>query len=306
MKRCQLTFLQATLFGVAMALGDSAMPARLDAAQVTPALQPPAVNYQGLWWAAPAGSESGWGLNIAHQGDVLFVTWFAYAGADGAIPEFYPQWYSITANKTADGVYSGEVIRTTGPSYSTSPFDPSAVVLAFPGEATLTFTSATTGTFSYVMDGNPGSKAIVMQAFGPLPTCVWGAQADLTKATNYTDLWWASGGAEPGWGVNLAHQGDVIFATWFTYPYWMSATAVKVAPNTFSGTLYRTTGPSCCSTFDPSAVEYFDAGNVTFTFADGNNATFFYDVNIYGGSGAASQVKLITRQVFRPPGTVCQ
>src|SRR5262249_40371998 len=30
------------------------------------------VNYQGLWWAAPAGSQSGWGLNLAHQGDVIF------------------------------------------------------------------------------------------------------------------------------------------------------------------------------------------------------------------------------------------
>ncbi len=33
-------------------------------------------NYQGLWWNAPAGSESGWGINFAHQGDTLFATWF--------------------------------------------------------------------------------------------------------------------------------------------------------------------------------------------------------------------------------------
>src|SRR5262245_12357827 len=32
---------------------------------------PPAVSYQALWWASPAGSESGWGVNIAHQGDTL-------------------------------------------------------------------------------------------------------------------------------------------------------------------------------------------------------------------------------------------
>jgi len=34
---------------------------------------------------------------------------------------------------------------------------------------------------------------------------------------NYEGLWWASGGVEAGWGINFAHQGDVIFATWFTY-----------------------------------------------------------------------------------------
>jgi hypothetical protein len=25
------------------------------------------------------------------------------------------------------------------------------------------------------------------------------------------------GGSESGWGVNLTHQGDTIFASWFTY-----------------------------------------------------------------------------------------
>ena len=35
-------------------------------------------NYQGLWWAAPAGRESGWGIDLAHQGDVIFASWFTY------------------------------------------------------------------------------------------------------------------------------------------------------------------------------------------------------------------------------------
>ena len=39
-------------------------------------------NYQGLMWKAPAGSEAGWGLNLAHQGDSMFATWFTY-DADG-------------------------------------------------------------------------------------------------------------------------------------------------------------------------------------------------------------------------------
>ena len=35
-------------------------------------------NYTGLFWNSPAGSESGWGINFAHQGDVIFATWFTY------------------------------------------------------------------------------------------------------------------------------------------------------------------------------------------------------------------------------------
>ncbi|TMG87516.1 MAG: hypothetical protein E6H78_01000, partial [Betaproteobacteria bacterium] len=35
-------------------------------------------NYEGLWWKSPAESESGWGINFAHQGDTIFATWFTY------------------------------------------------------------------------------------------------------------------------------------------------------------------------------------------------------------------------------------
>ena len=51
--------------------------------------------------------------------------------------------------------------------------------------------------------------------FGPEPTCAWGRSLNLARATNYQDLWWNP--AESGWGVNFTHQGDIIFATWFTY-----------------------------------------------------------------------------------------
>ena len=32
-------------------------------------------NYEGLWWNSPAESESGWGINLAHQGDTIVATW---------------------------------------------------------------------------------------------------------------------------------------------------------------------------------------------------------------------------------------
>ena len=72
--------------------------------------------------------------------------------------------------------------------------------------------------------------------FGRLPTCTFGAQLDLTLASNYQDLWYAAPAeSESGWGMNFTHQGDTIFATWFTYdvdgsPLWLSGTAQKSAP----------------------------------------------------------------------------
>src|SRR5262249_46385393 len=57
-------------------------------------------NYQGLWWRSPANSESGWGVNLAHQGDILFATWFTY-DASGA-----GQWFVMSnGNKTGPGTY---------------------------------------------------------------------------------------------------------------------------------------------------------------------------------------------------------
>src|SRR4029077_19170889 len=42
--------------------------------------------------------------------------------------------------------------------------------------------------------------------------------------TNHTALWWNA--AESGWGINVNHQGNIVFATLFTYddsgaPLWL-------------------------------------------------------------------------------------
>jgi len=258
--------------------------------------------WQGLWWNAPAGSESGWGLNVAHQADVIFATWFTYDAAGKA------WWLSMTAPLVAGGnTFTGTLYATSGPPFDAAPFNPALVSATAVGTATLAFTDASNGTFHYTVNGVTRTKSITRQVFGPLPSCRFGTQADLATATNYQDLWWnAPPGSESGWGVNLAHQGDTLFVTWFTYdaagaPMWLSATAPKSAPKVYSGTLYRTAGPAYSAVpWNPAAVTATPVGSVTLTFASGNQATFAYTV------GGVSQAKSITRQVFNPPGTVCQ
>jgi hypothetical protein len=123
---------------------------------------------------------------------------------------------------------------------------------------------------------------------------------------NYEGLWWNSPAeSESGWGINFAHQGDVIFATWFTYdtdgePLWLSATATKNAAGVYTGTLYRTSGAAFSAVpWDGKSVALTAVGTLTLTFAHGNSAAFAYTVN------GVSQSKQITRQVFRAPGTMC-
>ena len=55
-----------------------------------------------------------------------------------------------------------------------------------------------------------------------------------SQATNYQDLWWVPNGVESGWGINFAHQGPQLFATWYTYgttdqPMWLSVLATQTA-----------------------------------------------------------------------------
>ncbi|MGH8851462.1 MAG: NBR1-Ig-like domain-containing protein [Casimicrobiaceae bacterium] len=258
-------------------------------------------NYQGLWWNAPAGSEAGWGINFAHQGDIIFATWFTYDMAGKAL------WLTMTAPLVSTGVYTGTLFEATGPPFDAVPFDPAQVFGVVVGTGTLTFTDPNTGTFAYTVNGVTQTKPITREVFAQLPTCTFGIQTDLTLAYNYQDLWWAApAGAEAGWGVNLTHQGDTIFATWFTFDLdrtavWFVVTAPKTAAGVYSGTLYRTTGPPFnAAPFDPAQIRGTVVGTATFTFSDGNTGTFNYTVN------DVTQTKAITREIFVAPGTVCQ
>jgi hypothetical protein len=254
-------------------------------------------NVQGLWWNAPADSESGWGINFAHQGEVVFATWFTYDAAGRA------WWLSMTANKVGPNTYAGELRETRAVTPGTQ-FPVTGTVV---GNATLNFTGNDTGTFSYTVNGISQAKTITRQVFGVVPACVFALHPPLADATNYQDLWWAyPAGSQSGWGINLTMQSNVIFATWFTYdpsgaPVWLSGAARQAAPGeAYAGTLYRTTGPPFNAVpFDPAAVQRIAYGTFSLSFGNGNLGTFTYVV------GNASTSLPITRQVFRTPGTAC-
>ena len=263
-------------------------------------------NYQGLWWASPAGTESGWGINVAHQGSIIFATWFTYDANGDAL------WLSVTANQDTTGRFTGTLVQTTGPAFDAALFQPSLVRGVAVGTAAFTFDDIGGGTFAYTLNGISQTKAIVRQEFGPLPTCTFALVSDLTRAYNYQDIWWAApAGSEDGWGINLTHQGDIIFATWFTYdrdnsPMWLSFTAPKTATDTaavtYSGTLYRTSGPAFDSVpFDPKQVAVtakLEPRVSRFPMA--------MQACSHGRSTEFREAKSITRQIFQTPGTICQ
>jgi hypothetical protein len=221
----------------------------------------------------------------------------------------------MTANNTICNTFTGMLLQATGPAFDAVPFppqgSPGGIVPAAVGFGTLTFTDANNGTFAYTVNGITQSKAITRQAFGPLPGCMSSAQNILAPPSNYQALWWASpAGSESGWGINLTHQGDVIFATWFTFdqdhtPMWLVVTASKSGSGIYTGTLFRLTGPPFNAVpfppiGAPGGAMGSAVGTATFTFSDGNNAQFAYVVN------GVSQTKALTREIFRQSGTVCR
>lgn len=260
----------------------------------------PAANYQGMW-AVPALAEAGWGINFTHQGDLIFASWFTY-DADGK-----PWWVTMTAQRQTDGSFAGAIDLTAGPAFSAVPFDPKLVTHTTVGSGRLTFGDANNATFTYTLNGVTQTKTLARFQFAtPVPVCTFNSTLTPAQATNYQDMWAVPNLAEAGWGINFTHQGDLIFASWFTYdaggkPLWVTATLAKTGARTFSGPLDVTTGPPFNAVpFDPSRVAHSNAGTATATFTDGANGTFAY--TLYG----IAQTKAITRFVFSGAGTVCQ
>jgi len=283
----------------------------------TPPPPPPAaatLNVEGLWYNAPAESEAGWGVNFTQQGSIVFATWFTY-DTDGS-----GMWLVMSkGDLVGDNKYSGTLYRTTGPAFNSATFDPSKVALTPVGQATFTFSDANNGTFQYTVNGISQTKSITRQIYAaPVPTCFEGTASSGTTpiygtgtsaGSNYQDLWWrAPAGSESGWGVNLTHQGNILFATWFTYDasgkgMWLVMSDGERVGNTatYTGALYRTTGPAfSANPWNKSQVTLTPVGTATFAFDDANNGTFSYTVNGVSGS------KAITREVFATPATVCQ
>jgi lysyl endopeptidase len=249
-------------------------------------------NYTGLWWSLPAASENGWGINFNHQDNTLFATLFTYS-ANGA-----PVWLVMSEGvRQPDGSFQGTLFRTSGPAFNTVPWPARGAQPTAAGTMRVSFTPTGTAQLSYTYEGATVTKNLLRQRFGSaLPLCTWSA-FDRSFDENYQDLWWNP--AESGWGVNIAHQDDTLFATLFTYdasgqPTWfVMSRGDMMSPGVYTGTLYRTTGPAFNTTPWPTSLAPpTSVGSMTFHFTHGNQATLTYSVN------GASVVKQIQRQTF--------
>jgi YVTN family beta-propeller protein len=264
---------------------------------IGPPENPPPTNYQGLWWN-PA--ESGWGISLAHQGDSIYLTWYTYDAAGRS------SWLAMLASRTGPQTYSGDILEVHGSPYNVLPYNPAAKIVARVGTGTLTFTGATTATFD--MTAKNVTRSIALTKFsigGPVPICVYETVAIPVVASNYQDLWWG-GPAEDGWGLSIIHEGNRIYAVWYTYdidgsPLWLASLMTPSLSGDFFGTVLRAAGPPFGPAFDPAGVTLTTVGQAMLSFANGNSATLSYTVGMTSGN------KSLTRFMFAAPaGTICQ
>lgn len=272
---------------------------RLD--QMWPKLAPylsahaPDSNFTGLWWD-PA--EPGWGLSLQHQGGVIMATLFGYA-SNGE-----PRWYIASAmREQADGDFRGDLFEMSGPTFGTTPWG--QAVMRTAGTMRIVFAGPAAARVEFSIDGATFARDIVPMVFGATGRAVCSfTEESRAGATNYQDLWWNP--SESGWGLAIAHQGDVLFAVLFTYDdqhraMWIVGSEVRLrSDGSYSGELYRTTGPAfdAATTWRPASATA--VGGIALRFSDGQ--TGMLDYTIDGRSVHAP----ITRLVAAPSVPACR
>ena len=111
--------------------------------------------------------------------------------------------------------------------------------------------------------------------------------APLAEASvDYTDIWYAAGGTESGWGVNFAQTGDFIFVTFFIYgpngaPVWYTAQMSRTTGESFFGPVYVVRGTWFgAPTFPPvPPSDVVPVGDATFTAVNSYAGTWRYRVD---------------------------
>jgi len=112
-------------------------------------------NFSDNWYSE---NQSGWGMLVQQQTDVLFIGLFVY-GADNK-----PTWFTATAfyqsnSVTGHVVFTGDLYLTNGTYYGAT-WNPAALGYSKVGTLTFDATTANEATLTYTVDGTPVVKNV--------------------------------------------------------------------------------------------------------------------------------------------------
>lgn len=243
-----------------------------------------APNYSDLWWAGAA--ENGWGMSIQQHGQIQLNVLFVYDIAGK------PIWYVLPGGAWNPDftTYSGAIyLPASAPlnNYDAAQFKVGAPV----GNISINFTSNSTATLQYVINGISGQKIMQRQVFG---------RGD--SPISVGEMWWG-GKAQDGWGINITQQAGILFGAWYTYgadgkALWYVMSDGVWTGNTYKGAFFSTvSSPWLGAAYNPSQLQIVPAGTLTLNFSDVNNATMAYTFTS-GPFAGTTQTKPIVRQPY--------
>ena len=204
-------------------------------------------DFSDLWWN-PA--ESGWGMQLVQQDNVVFATVFVYA-TDGN-----PTWVTAQLTYNGGGVFTGPLYATTGP-YFGGVFNPANVGIRQAGSMTFTALSVQSGTVSYSVDGVSVSKQLQRQTL---------------KADNYNGAYYIALNLTQSACSNPANNGSLTGALGISISQTATAMSMVWAFTTNdvctyngsysqSGKFGRFSGPYSCTTGETGNMTFFEMTN---------------------------------------------
>ncbi|APV51281.1 hypothetical protein BWI17_17275 [Betaproteobacteria bacterium GR16-43] len=202
-----------------------------------------AASMSDLWWNP---NESGWGVNLIQQQDIIFATLFVYS------PSGQPTWYvgsnmTLVSSSSTQRTFTGGLYTTTGPWFGTF-FNPNAVGVRQVGNITFVANSPFTGTLTYTIDGVSLSKAIQRQTWRHITL----------GGTYYGAIDLLDGAACGNTGANLQPFNAI------------QAITATVNSNGLGGAITMTiTDPNGVSTFSGSYTQYGSIYAATGTLVSG-------------------------------------
>ncbi len=254
-----------------------------------------AQNLVGFWWKP---TESGWGLTIQQQGARTFAVWFTYDAQSA------PIWHTLDC-AFAGSTCAGDLYTATGTPLSQ--ITGSANITAIKsGTGSITLTGGNRLSLAYTIGNVTQTKTSLepqnFAAAGQVPFCSLQALTGANPRaglSNYTDHWWG-GASASGWGVQISHQGNQVFAGWYSYnpqgtATWLTAIGTQDPNNArrFTGNLYQVNPGIPFSTISgpvPSTATT-QAGTFEFNFANGEAGTFIYSLPAFSISNRSLAIQ---------------
>lgn len=117
----------------------------------------PRMAVSDLWWGG--SQQNGWGINIAQQGDTLFVVWFTYDALGR------PAFIVMPGGRWTGTKYEGNIYVTESSPWVGATYDARRLTVTQLGTMQIEFSDASTAIMTYKVDGISRTNIITRQVF---------------------------------------------------------------------------------------------------------------------------------------------